>query len=329
LSPTRLVLAGLAAGAALAGVLWWRSEPAPPTPAAAPRRTAPPAAFEDGPAPPPHPASVRTAAPLAGNVLRAALVARLPALPRELLDRLAAGDVAEAAARLAAAREPGSAAALAELELLCRELGEPGAEADAAEARSALGSAAREPATAAALEALIAARRDAERRLAAGCAAARFDPAAIDRQLQDSARNGDAASLERLALAGAGDPGKLASAALLGAPRAQLRLGLDNLRDQPALARSWLEAAAKRDADAEAFYGTCLLAGCGASPDPVAGRAALESAARRGAPFALGLLSSGPGADEVQRWTPAGAGVAPVPPTEPDALGLTAAERFA
>ena len=264
-------------------------------------------------------------------MLRAALAEQLrtAALPREALDRLAAADVAEVARRLAGAREPGSAALLAELEALCRGLADPAADAAESDARAALGAAAREPAVGASLEALIAARREAESHLAAGCASTRFDAVANDRQLEASARNGDAASLEHLALAGAGDPGKLASAALLGAPRAQLRLGLDNLRDQPAIARSWLEAAAKHDADAEAYYGTCLLAGCGAPADAAQARATLEAAARRGAAFALGLLSSGPSAEDLHRWTPAGAFVSPVPPTDPDALGLAAADRYA
>jgi hypothetical protein len=324
------MLGAVGAGAVLAAVLWWRPQPAPAPPVAAPRAVAEPARYDIAAAPAPRPTSGPAPAPRAVAMLRAALVARLPAaLPRELLEPLAAGDVGAVAQRLAAGREPGGAAALAELWQLCHELDASRAEADAAAARSALGAAARGPAAGAALETLIAARRAAEQRLAAGCAAARFDPVAIDRQLQASARNGDAASLERLALAGSGDPGRLASAALLGAPRAQLRLGLDNLRDQPALARSWLEAAAKHDADAEAFLGACLLAGCGARPEPLAGRAALESAARRGAPFALGLLSSGAAADEVHHWLPAGAVVAPLPPPEPDALGLAPADRLA
>jgi len=331
LSVTRLLLAALAAGALLGAVLWWRAAPEQPPATAAPQRTEPArAAYDTGPLPATRPASGPPAAPLDAALLRAAVVARLPAsLSHELVARLAAGDVAEVARALAAGRGPGSAAALAELALWCQELAEPHTEADAQAARSALGAAAREPAAGAALEALIGARRAAERRLAAGCAGARFDAAAIDRQLQASARNGDAASLERLALTGSGGPGKLTSAALLGAPRAQLRLGLDSLRSHPVEARSWLEAAAKQDADAQALLGTCLLAGCGADPDPVAGRATLESAARRGAPFALGLLSSGAAADEVHRWLPAGALVAPLPPPDPDALALSAADRLA
>ena len=331
MSGTRLLLAALVAGAALAALLWWRSGPPPGAPAA-PRPTAAPAAATYDIAPQHLPSStVPASTPLAGRVLRAALLEHLRAapLPRELLERLAAGDVAEVARRLAGASEPGSAALLAELQALCRVVAEPAIEADAAEARLMLGSAARQPAVGAALEALVGARREAESRLAAGCARARFDSAAIDRELAASARNGDAASLVRLALAGAGDPGKLGSAALLGAPRAQLRLGADELRDQPAIARSWLETAARRDADAAAYYGTCLLAGCGAPPEPVAARAMLEAAARRGAPFALGLLSSGPATEDVHRWTPASAFVSPVVASDPDALGVAAADRYA
>lgn len=331
MSTARLGLAALIAGAALAVFLWWRSQPPPVAPAAPPRAAGSAAATYDVAAEVPPAVAAPAATPLAGRMLRAALLEHLRAapLPRELLERLAAGDVATVARRLAGGHEPGSAALLAELSALCHGLPEPGADADATEARAALGSAAREPAAGAALEALITARREAETRFAAGCASARFDAAANDRELEASARNGDAASLERLALAGAGDPGKLASAALLGAPRAQLRLGLDHLRDQPAIARSWLEAAAKSDADAAAYYGTCLLAGCGAAADAAAARTTLEAAARRGAAFALGLLSSGPGVDDAHRWTPAGAFVSPVPPADSDALGLSGADRYA
>ncbi len=329
MSRTWFVVAGLAAGALVAGVLLWPTAPPPEPAAGGAPRAAPPAGPTELPAAPVSPAMQPTTT-LAGAVLRAALVERLRAarLPRELLERLAAGDVGEVARRLGAAREPGSAALLAELAALCREPPPAGGADAAAEARSALGPAGRDPATAAALEALVTATRDAERQLAAGCAAASFDAGAIERSLQASARNGDPASLERLALEGHGDIGKLTSAALLGAPGAQLRLGLDRLKDQPAIARSWLEAAAKGDADAQAYYASCLLAGCAAAPDAAAARAAFESAARRGAPFALGLLASG-AADDVNRWSATGAVVTPVPPPSLEALGLDAPAHYA
>jgi hypothetical protein len=329
LNRTALVAGGIALGTVVAGVLLWPAPPPPEPPAASAPRAALPAGPTELPAAPATPAGP-PATTLADAVLKAALVDRLRAarLPRELAERLAAGDVAEVARRLAAAREPGSAALLAELAALCHEPAAGGGGDAASEARAALGAAGRDPATSATLEALVAATRDAQRRLAAGCAAASFDPGAIERSLQASARNGDAASLEQLALEGHGDIGKLTSAALLGAPRAQLRLGLDRSRDQPAIARSWLEAAAKGDADAEAYLGSCLLTGCAAAPDPAAARAAFESAARRGAPFALGLLATGAG-DDVHRWSASGALVAPLPPPSPEALGLEAPARYA
>jgi hypothetical protein len=330
LSPRRLALFALAAAAIVAAVLMLGSRPEPEAPAAPPSARAPSSASYDRPAAAP-PVTPPAAPPLASRLLRAALVEQLraAALSRESLQQLAAGDLATVARRLGAAREPGSAALLAELESLCQRLDEPAAESEVAEARAALGSASREPAAGAALDALVAARREAMATLVAGCAAARIDRTATTRQLELSARNGDAASLERLALAGTGNPGRLTSAALLGAPRAQLHLGLDQLRDQPAVARSWLEAAARQDADAAAVYGSCLLAGCGTAPDVAAGRAALESAARRGAPFALGLFASPPGADGTLHWAAAGAVVSPLPPPDPDALGLAATDRYA
>lgn len=325
----QLTLLGLAAGTAVAVALWWRSSPAPERPADA--RPAPAAADAryDRPAPLPAAATAATA-PLPGRLLHAQLRTRLraAALPREWLERLAAGEVGEVARQLSEARAPGSVALLAELAALCRALGAPAADADVSAARARL-AAAREPAADTALDALIGARREGAARLAAGCSAAHLDEAAIGRQLELTARNGDAASLEYLALEGSGAAGRLESAALLGAPRAQLSLGLDHLRGQPAVARSWLEAASKHDADAAAVYGSCLLVGCGAAPEVAAGRATLESAARRGAPFALGLLSSADGADNVLRWTAADARLSPLPPPNVEVLGLSSAEHYA
>ncbi|HUO80367.1 MAG TPA: hypothetical protein VMU00_09515 [Steroidobacteraceae bacterium] len=331
MSRPRLALLALGGAAALALALWWQLEPAPPAPAAAPPAVAPRAAAYDRPTAA-APAAPAAAAPsLSARLLRATLVAHLRAapLPRELAELIAAGDGAEVVRRLAAAREPGSAALLAELQALCRRVGDPADDAAAAEARSQLRAAARDAAAGQALEALIVARREAGRQLAASCGAARFDPAAIQRQLEASARNGDAASLEQLAIEGAAPPGRLTSAALLGAPRAQLYLALENLHAQPAVARSWLEAAAKRDADAEAIYGACLLSNCPPAPDPAAARAALESAARRGAVFALGLLARDPLAEDARPWSPADSLVVPVPPAGLDTLGLSAADRYA
>ena len=327
MSPTRLLLTGFVAGAVVAGVLLWHGEPAPAPEKPGLPPSAPVAAPAAAPVAPPA-AAKATATALTATVMRAAIVERLKSAPlsADVLAGLASGDVDGVVRRLAAASTPGSAALLAELADLCDEVGRGSATDAAAEARTALGPAGRDSALAASLEALIAARREATARLAAGCASARFDAAAIQQRLEATARNGDAASLERLALRGAVDEGRIASAALLGAPGAQLRLGLEHLQDQPGVARSWLEAAAKHSAEAEADYGACLLAGCGANPDPTAARTALEQAARRGEPFALGVLASG---EDVNRWSPLTAPVAPLLPREPDSMGLGAADRYA
>jgi TPR repeat protein len=325
--PGPVIAIALAAGVVVFAALLAQRPPAP---------EAPPPAPAAAPAPPPATAGPPTAArevpasasALAPRVLRAVLHERLhsPALSRERLEALGAGRMPAVAAALREAHEPGAAALLADLAALCESL--PAAE-DGAAARTALGAASRDASAATALERLSGAVREAAATLGAGCAATSFDATALRAALEASARAGDPHSVERLAFAGRGDAGRLASAALLGMPRAQLRLALDQLPGQPATARSWLEAAAKQDPEAEALLGACLLGGCGAGPDPVAARAVLESAAGRGAPVALGWLAAGAGGEDTSRWSPAGALVAPLPPAQPEALGLTPIERYA
>jgi hypothetical protein len=318
---TRAVLGLAALGViAIVGYRWPAREAAPDVgPASAPVATLVPTIRPGiGFAPPPA-AAAAPAGAVTETLLRAALQRRFHGvLPRELEDRLRAGGVREVAERLAGATAPGSAAALAELAALCQESAATGA--DEATARAP-----QSPGTAAALAPLEAARRTALERLRGGCAAAHFDLAAINERLTATANGGDVASLERLALSGIG-PARLASAALLGAPRAQWRMALDQQKEHPQLARSWLEAAARKDADAGAYYGSCLLAGCFGTPDPVAARAALEAAARRGSVAALGLLV---GADAAGPWSSPDVPVVPVPPPGTDALGLGSTDRLA
>ncbi|HXQ30700.1 MAG TPA: hypothetical protein VN790_01870 [Steroidobacteraceae bacterium] len=324
---TVLALAGLAgAGALIAAWLWRGTPPAEPEagpPAHAPLWTVPGGAAQPLPAAGPAPAAARSSA------VRAALLRRFQgtAPPRELLDRLVAGDVASVARQLAAGDEPGTAARLWDLAGLC--VPDSGSGPALADERAALEATASDPAAHATLAALIGTRHAFAQRLATGCAATTLDRALLERRLATSAAHGDVASLERLAALDPQPLGRLMSAAVLGSPRAQFRLALENLPKQPDAARAWLESAAKGDADAEAYYGVCLLNGCFGTADAVAARAALESAARRGAPYALGLLASGANADELGRWSPADALVVPVPPREPDALGVEAPARYA
>jgi hypothetical protein len=324
-----LALAGLSvAGALIAAWLWRGTPPAAPgvEPAVhAPLWTVPGGAAQPSPTAAPAPAPARPTA------VRAALLRRFQGVPppRELLDLLVAGDVAAVARQLTARDEPGSAAQLWDLAALCASDGGSGAAPAGADERAALEATAGDAAAHATLAALIATRHAFAQRLAAGCAATTFDRALLERRLAASAARGEAASLERLATLDPQPLGRLTSAALLGSPRAQFRLALENLPKQPAAGRSWLEAAAKGDADAEAYYGACLLNGCFGTADAVAARAALESAARRGAPYALGLLASGGNADDLSRWSSADALVVPVPPREPDALGVDPSGRYA
>lgn len=304
---------------AVAGYRWFAQGEAPTEP--------PPAAPVAAIAPTIHavpgavPASAATApvVPVAETLLHAAIARRFHGLlPRELEERLRAGGVRDVAERLASATAPGSAAALAELAALCQESSAAGVDEAAARTPPS-------PSVAAALAPLEAARHGALDRLRSGCAEAHFDPAAINARLTTAANNGDVASLERIALSGVA-PARLASAALLGAPRAQWRLALDQQKEHSELARSWLEAAARKDADASAYYGSCLLSGCFGAPDPTAARSALEAAARRGSVAALGALI---GTDAGGPWSSPDVPVVPVPPASPDALGLGSTERLA
>ena len=315
-SGPRAILGVVAATvAATLGYLWWSSRGEPPS---APDVGAPPPAAIAptirGLSAAPAPAVAAAAVPVTETLLRAALQRRFRGLlARDLEDLLRAGNVRDVASRLAGAPAPGAAAALAELAALCQDTAAPGTDEAAA-------------GTSPALAALEHARHTALERLRGGCAATRFDAAAIAERLTATANAGDIASLERVALSGVA-PARLASAALLGAPRAQWRLALDQQKEHPELARSWLEAAARHDADAAAYYGNCLLAGCFGVPDPVAARAALEAAARRGSVTALGLLAGA--TDTTSPWSSPDVPVTPVLAPNVDALGLGPTDRVA
>ena len=343
-SAGRPLLLAAAAGLVAALLAWWRVPWQTPPQSTAPIARAP-AASPLAPQPEPGPRGVTTVPATATAAVRAALRQHFAGLapPRELMALLVAGDVAAAARRLEAMPGHGGAALLWDLGTLCGDVRAPAADADprAADARASLDAAALDPATRPLLERMVAERRDWLARLAAGCAAAHFDPTALQRRLQASAAAGDAASLERLASVDTAPFARLTSAALLGAPRAQLRLAVELLAAGPGQPRTseqqqaglaWLQAAARGDADAESYYGSCLLGGCYGAPDPVAARSMLEHAAQRGASAALGLLVAAgtPGAGDVAgRWSPLAEPLAAVPPRDPGALGLGETERYA
>jgi hypothetical protein len=335
-----LLLIAVGVGLGLVAVRWWVADhDLPAAPAARPAAHSPPVSTTAPWTPPPSSTPVAPPAVPAGLV-RAALARRLRggALPRELVDLIVAGDLARAAARLAAAKGPGSAALEWDLLALCHEATEAGATPGAEDERAARAAVELRPDLAAVLQPMIEARHAFDLRLGAGCRSVRLDPESLQRRLAASAASGDAASLERMATVDAAPAARLQSAALLGAPRAQFRLALSLLEDRPAAARtpeqrlaglSWLQAAAKGDADAQSYYGSCLLDGCPGAPDPPAARAALESAARRGSSQALGLLSAGGGGEPPNDWSGTLDVIAPLPPRGLDSLGLDAAEHYA
>jgi hypothetical protein len=301
--------------------------PAPETPAFAPA----------GPAagPPPAPAAAaREPAPAASaprapaGFLPAALARafRGAALPAALGARLAAGDVEGVAAALAASTAPGAAAALHDLAALCAEESQPDAAAGAEQ--DAIATAGADAAALALVTAEIGARHAFRQRILAGCRTALLDEAAVTARLRAGGEAGDAASLERLAARDPQPLGRMTSAALLGDAAAQFHLALEYLPRDPRLARSWLEAGARGDADALGFLGACQLNGCFGAPDPVAAAATLEAAARQGSRYALGLLATS-GGDDAGRWPVAGVPVAPLPPRDADALALDPATRYA
>jgi TPR repeat protein len=239
---------------------------------------------------------------------------------------------------MATAKGPGSAALEWDLLALCREAPRPGEGSGAEDERAARAALAERPDLAAVLQPMIEARHSFGVRLAVGCQGARLDPASLQRRVEASAANGDAESLERLTMVDGAPDARLQSAAMLGAPRAQFRVALNLLSDRPGAARtpeqrqaglSWLQAAAKGDAEAQSYYGSCLLEGCPGVPDPLAARAALESAARRGSSQALGLLSGSGSSEPASDWSSTEDIFAPLPPQHLDSLGLDAADHFA
>ena len=340
-SALRPLLLALAAGAAAALLAWWLGPWRTP-PAAGPPLTRPPSARRAAAGPEPGPSAAAPAPPAPAASVRAGLTRHFGglAVPREVIELLAAGDAAAAARRLEAMPGHGGTALLWDLGTLCRDARgmASGADPRAADARAALDAASLDAATRPVLERMVAERRAWLARLEAGCTAARLDPAALQRRLLDSAAAGDAASLERLAAIDASPYARLTSAALLGAPRAQLRVALGLLEESPGQSRTseqrqegltWLQAAAKGDADAEAYYATCLLAGCYGAADPAAARGALEHAARRGSSAALSLLATAGAGEAGGRWSPLDAPFAAVPPRDTSALALSETDRYA
>jgi hypothetical protein len=322
-----LLIAGVASALIVAGYLWLGRAPAEHAPAAS---AAAPA--EAGVAPPPAAVAPAPARPESAAAVRAALAHAFHdvRLDRSALGDLAAGEVGRAATAFARGDDPAAAVRLADLEALCAQLA--GAALAAAEgpdehARLVAGSAG--AAARALVEAQIAAEFAWRARFARGCAAAALDPQRIRARLERAAATGDAASLERLAALEPVSAVRLQGAALLGSARAQFLLALAVQPAQPLGARAWLESAARGDADAEAYWGACLLNGCFGAADPPAARDALESAARRGAFFALGALSSADAAGGPRRWSRSDAPVVPLSPRGPETLGLDPAASFA
>lgn len=321
---------GVGCSAAIVAVyLLLRDEPAEPaaTPTAAAAPTAAPAAVGVRvPAAPPGrapPASVRAAI---------AHEFRGIALPQALLNRLGAGDVASVARDLASAPDPAAAVELFDLQELC------GAQIQgvtsglvAADGRAALEATGLSPANRATLAALLEEHHAWHDRFRPACAATLFDATSIRARLQAAGLRGDAASLERLAQLDPQPLARLQSAALLGNPRAAFRVALAELPKHVRDGRSWLEVAAKNDPEAGAYFGICLLTGCAGAADPVAARQALESAARSGSLFALGVLASADSPDGARRWARNDELVVPVAPRDLDALGInsTSAYRWA
>lgn len=253
-----------------------------------------------------------------------------PALPRALRERLAAGDVAGVAAALTNGTDATSTVNLFDLEALCQREGKGLPEAALGDEHAALEPAGLTPASRATVAALVAARHAWVDRFRVGCATATFDGATIRARLAATAASGDAASLERLGTTEARPLPRFTSAALLGNPRAAFRVALANFPAQARGARSWLEVAAQGDPDAEAYLGTCLLAGCAGPADPVAARLALESAARSGSLYALGLLASADAEGGARRWVRTDALIAPVAlPRDVGTLELDTATEYA
>ena len=331
-----LFVAAISTGLLLA--VWWLTQGgAPPLrpPQAAQVTALPVPSVPSSAAPQATPAASPSSAAAA---VRAALTRRLHDLPvpHAVLEALAEGRVAAALELLAAAPVAPAAAIAWEVVELCRE-GEPLAGPEREAAPAALALLRGRPSAEQQLGALISAQRELAARLKAGCAQAPLDAAAARRRLEAQAAAGDAQSLERLARSDAAGASRLQSAALLGSPGAAFRLGLELLQsgrnaagagERRQAGLSWLKAAAQGSADAEAWYASCLLEGCGGAADPAAARAALESAARRGSIYALGLLSAPP-TDSPAPWSTPEDVVAPLPSADAAAFGLDGASHYA
>jgi hypothetical protein len=328
LNLARAAAIGAGCSAAIVATFLWfgRDELAAPRPARAPA-AAPPRYVAGWTAPAAAPAAAARAPTPARAALARAFHGVAPA--RALLERLVAGDVGAVARELGVQGDAASAVQLFDLAALCANEARAPPDGVATDERTALEAATAAPGGHDALGALIDARHQWSGRFAAGCAAASFDAGRIRRGLETAAARGDAASLERLASLDAQPYARLQSAALLGNARAQFRLALAYVAQQPPLARSWLEPAAKGDADAEAYYGGCLLSGCFGAPDPGAARTELAAAARGGSLYALGLLASSDAAGGVRHWSRADTFAAPVPPRDTEALGLEPAAAYA
>ena len=320
LTPAVLLLAGIAA------YLLWPSHPeTPPPPTAAVPRTE--AARQLSASLAAAPDQTRVPA----TVLRAAIgraFAGAPLTQSQVL-ALAAGQVVELERELGSSSLAAAAPQLYDLAALCAaEGGGTATDSRRDSEHAALEALADQPEALTLLRAQLDARHSWQMRIQPGCAATTFEDRAIHERLLASAAAGNAASLERLAAADSQPLSRMTSAALLGDARAQVRLALETLPSQPTQARAWLEAGAKNDADALGFYGGCLLSGCFGAPDPAAARSALETAARRGSRYALGVLASA-GSDAAGRWPISGVPFAPIPARDPDALGLDPAARYA
>jgi hypothetical protein len=323
----RAIAIGAAVSAMLIAGYWWLRDARPePESGAASARVSTPGAM-----PPPSATVPSPAAALTGSPLPAALTHAFHdvPLPRALMERLEKGDVVAVAGALERSGDPTAAVQLGDLAALCATVATADPASEGVEARAALIAGGAGPDARAVIDSGVVAVASWRARARPGCAAAAFDPARIRARLEAAAAAGDAASLERLAEQDPLPLLRLQSAALLGSARAQYRVALAILSTQPFGARGWLDAAAKRNPDAAALQAGCVLTGCFGPPDAPAARSAFESAARRGALFALGTLSSAEAAGGPRRWARSDAPLVPSAPGGPEALGLDASSAFA
>jgi hypothetical protein len=285
----RFILYAALALLALAPVLgfWARHRHAPAEVHPAGRAALPgPALASPGPAEPetpgsPAPAATHVAQNLTGLLVRS----RVGRLPADVARAVAAGDVDEARARLAALGRAG-AAPLYRLAKACNaDYRPPRPEAVAPEHQGEV-------------DALIAAREGFAARFQAGCSAARLDTRAFEPELRSAAEAGDADALYLLASAAtSADHARLMeSAALLGSADAQLDRWMTPLFSKKSVEAEregvlWLRQAARTQPVAAVFLAECLYKGCGGdAPDERAATLELERGARRGDALALALL---------------------------------------